>query len=245
VLPRTGMGVENRLSGVAPHLPEQLREQVLGEALAVAPDLLRQERLCNGDRTEAESGLSPYPPEPLKGDALREALATARAIRDAEDQVRTLLGLASHLPESLRGEFLMEAQMIEPTSWTEDEVGLADILVRLGLNQPETLTGNVLREALIKTRTVQGTDERTRVLTGLAPRLANLPPATLYPLWCETLHLLATRTREDLLADLCTLVPVIAALAGTLQSFHGLRQFHPPDVGVSHCSTPTDGVKTL
>ena len=35
------------------------------------------------------------------------------------------------------------------------------------------------------------------------------------------------------------------ALAGTLQSFHGLRQFHPPDVGVSHCSTPTDGVKTL
>jgi len=34
-------------------------------------------------------------------------------------------------------------------------------------------------------------------------------------------------------------------LAGTLQSFHGLRQFHPPDVGVSHCSTPTDGVKTL
>jgi len=48
----------------------------------------------------------------------------------------------------------------------------------------------------------------------LAPRLAELPRPALYPLWDETLPLLARRTRRDLLADLRALVPVIHALGG-------------------------------
>jgi len=48
----------------------------------------------------------------------------------------------------------------------------------------------------------------------LALRLAELPRPDLYPLWDETLPLLARRTRRNLLADLRALVPVIHALGG-------------------------------
>ncbi len=56
---------------------------------------------------------------------------------------------------------------------------------------------------------------RTRILTALAPRLAELPRLDLYPLWNETLPLMARHTRPNLLADLRALVPVIHALGGT------------------------------
>jgi len=49
-------------------------------------------------------------------------------------------------------------------------------------------------------------------LAALAPRLAGLPRAELYALWCETLPALAARRRRDLLRDLDTLKDVIRAL---------------------------------
>ncbi|RME77121.1 MAG: hypothetical protein D6784_04300 [Chloroflexi bacterium] len=55
---------------------------------------------------------------------------------------------------------------------------------------------------------------RARALAGLAPRLARLERPTLYPLWADTLPVLAGRIREDLLADIRALEPVIAALGG-------------------------------
>ncbi|HEY77350.1 MAG TPA: hypothetical protein G4O00_14430, partial [Thermoflexia bacterium] len=58
------------------------------------------------------------------------------------------------------------------------------------------------------------------------PHLARLPRERLYPLWCETLHVLAARTRRDLLADLRALSPLIAALGGKEaieETFHAIR----------------------
>jgi hypothetical protein len=55
-------------------------------------------------------------------------------------------------------------------------------------------------------------NERAKVLTKLAPHLAELPHKELYPLWQETMSALAGRTRPELLSDLHTLAPVIAAL---------------------------------
>ena len=56
----------------------------------------------------------------------------------------------------------------------------------------------------------------TRAITfkKLVPHLTELPRPDLYPLWDETLPVLARRTRRDLLADLRALVPVIHALDG-------------------------------
>jgi hypothetical protein len=56
---------------------------------------------------------------------------------------------------------------------------------------------------------------RTAALGTLAPRLIQIPRQDLYPMWQETLPVLARRTRRDLLTDLRALVPVIVALGGS------------------------------
>ena len=62
------------LTGLAPHLPEPLKDQACQQALAAA-QAIRDER----DRAEALIGLAPHLPEPLK-DQLPQALAAAQAI---------------------------------------------------------------------------------------------------------------------------------------------------------------------
>ncbi len=91
------------LSGLAPHLPPDLKEQVLREALAAA-----QEIRDEFDRAEALSGLAPHLPPEL----LREALAAAQEIETDSDRARALSGLAPHLPPELLREALAAAQEI-------------------------------------------------------------------------------------------------------------------------------------
>jgi hypothetical protein len=55
---------------------------------------------------------------------------------------------------------------------------------------------------------------RSMALEGLIPYLLALPRATLSSLWCETLPLLARRSRPDCLSDLGVLVPVMFRLGG-------------------------------
>jgi len=164
--------------------------------------------------TEALNELMPHLPEPLNDEALREALEVAQAIQDPEDQTAASLGLASYLPESMKSELLPEIQMIGLAPWPDVKSDLKDVLPRLGLNAPETLNASILQEALTEGRPIQDKCDRTKVLAVLALHLAGLPAAVLYPLWCETLLVLATRTRKDLLVDLSMLAPVIATLGG-------------------------------
>ena len=73
----------------------------------------------------------------------------------------------------------------------------------------------VARRSIWKRRRRIGSEwQRAEALGALASQLLRLPLATLDPLWKETLPLAATRTREDLLADLFALVPIIATLGG-------------------------------
>ena len=44
--------------------------------------------------------------------------------------------------------------------------------------------------------------------------MAALPKPAVAPLWRDTLHALATRTRRDLLSDLKALIAVISKLGG-------------------------------
>jgi hypothetical protein len=48
----------------------------------------------------------------------------------------------------------------------------------------------------------------------LTHRLAKRERPALYPLWAETLPVLVSRTRRNLLSDLRALAPVIAKLGG-------------------------------
>ena len=78
----------------------------------------------------------------------------------------------------------------------------------------EALKEQVLQEALEVARAIEDERARAKVLSKLASHLVNLPFTTLYTLWCETLLILATRRRSDLLADIGALSPVIVKLGG-------------------------------
>jgi hypothetical protein len=71
-----------------------------------------------------------------------------------------------------------------------------------------------LAEALQAARALKYVENRSEALARLAPHLAAMPREHLASLWTETLHLLANRTRENLLADLTALTPFLTALAG-------------------------------
>jgi hypothetical protein len=72
---------------------------------------------------------------------------------------------------------------------------------------------DVLKETLIVTRKMNGKN-RTTLLNFLGIYLSELSHDTLFPLWCDTLHFLAHRTRKDLFEDLQALTPVIISLGG-------------------------------
>lgn len=79
---------------------------------------------------------------------------------------------------------------------------------------PKRWPPELLPEALSAAREIRNVGHRARAFSALAPRLAELPEAQAYPLWAETLPVLAARTRKDLLRDLGALVPLITALGG-------------------------------
>ncbi|MGB9800252.1 MAG: hypothetical protein ACPLUL_09185, partial [Thermanaerothrix sp.] len=73
---------------------------------------------------------------------------------------------------------------------------------------------DLLPEALAAAREIQDAYRRAKVLSALAAHRALLSHPVLYPLWAETLPILASRTRTDLLSDLPALIPLIHALGG-------------------------------
>jgi hypothetical protein len=74
---------------------------------------------------------------------------------------------------------------------------------------PSPLKAEVLREVL---ETAWAIPE---MLGSLVPHLTSLFPVNLYQLWRETLHRLATCTREDAIPRLYALSPILIALGGT------------------------------
>ena len=137
---------------------------------------------------------------------LREALEAARAIGDEGNRSEALAALAPRLAEL--------GQPGRGAGGGAGHRGRGVPVPALAVLAPR-LTEPMLREALEAARAIEDEEYRSEVLAALAPRLAELPPATLSPLWSKTIRLLATRTREGLLGDLCALVPVLAALGGT------------------------------
>ena len=189
--------LEETLVELAPRLAELGHPE---EALAAAREIKSK-----WWRAEALVGLAPrlaglgYP---------EEALAAAREIESEWRRAKALAGLAPHLTEPEREQALEEA--LSAAREIESEYERAKALLGLAPYLPEAL----LRETLTVAREIKSKGRRAEVLAGLASHLAQLPCQHLYPLWQETLPVLAARTRKDLLADLCALEPVIAALGG-------------------------------
>ena len=138
---------------------------------------------------------------------LQEALVVARGIEDERDRAHALVALIPQLPAEYFHEALTVVQEIE------DEKVRGPALVVL----PQLLAeqkDEIIRETLMAARAMENEQARAWTLARLAPHLATLLPPDLHSLWCEVLHILATRTRHELFQELCALSPILVALGG-------------------------------
>jgi hypothetical protein len=206
---------EEVLTALVPDLPEPLLPEALAAARAVGSTIDWPQGIPNPHWARALGALIPRLPEPMKSEVLPEALAAARALVHPAYRARTLGALVLHLPEPLKSEILPEALAAARALAGRDRAFHAAALARLVPHLPESLKGEVLSEAvMVALGMLVDRDRRAKVLSRLAPQLAELPPASLYPLWRETLHLQATHGRQYLLSDQRALTPVLVKLGG-------------------------------
>jgi hypothetical protein len=200
------------LGALAPHLPERERAAVLREALDAARSIEDE-----GNRYRVLGALAPHLPERERAAVLREDLEAARAIGDEEIRSRVLGALAPHLPAELLSQALDAARAIG------DERSRSEALAALAVH----LSVELLSQALDAARAIEDEKYRSRAICALA---LNLLTELLNQaidatrsiedkerrsrVWTETLVVLAARTRPDLISDIHSLVPVLAALAG-------------------------------
>jgi hypothetical protein len=233
---------ENRaeaLGELALHLPETEREQVFKEALAAArkigdadvragklikflprlSELLLREALAAARKTRRPDcrakilrELAFYLPEAEQGEILQEALLAAQEIQEIGrwcTRSRALADLAPHLAEMGDVE-----EALRVAREIGDEYDRSRALTSLAPRLPQAEREGVLREALAAAREIEDEYDRSRALAGLGPYLAEFPRTILFSLWRETLRILSTHRRRDLLGDIRALAPVVAALGG-------------------------------
>jgi hypothetical protein len=244
------------LTGLAPNLPESLLWEALGaireseseswrsEALArLAPNL--PESLLWKALEAAREIRSEYWSGALVGLATRlaelgypnKALAVVCAINGKDQRAEALAGLVPHLPEPLKREALREALV------ATREIGGRDYVEYGEMTRAKRRHRNRKFTRILDERDIMGMGWhlgiwkgslvfRAKALTKLAPRLNSLSRSTLAKLWLEDrggtnlLHVLATRSRRDLLADIGALVTVIAKLGGeeaVFETFHAIQ----------------------
>lgn len=146
--------------GMVPHLPEELREQVLREALTTAWEI--------GDgkaRVEALAGLIPHLPRALREQVLEEALTVAREIKEERAQAQMLVELVPYLPKALR-EQALEDTLVAARDIVDEEA-LAWTLTELAPHLPVLF----LRKALAVAREIADEGARAKALKELAPYL--------------------------------------------------------------------------
>ncbi len=191
-----------------PHLHEALRGQALNEALQAARSIEDAE-----ERAKALMALAPHLPATLRSHTIEAVLEAAHSIENALYYPWVLVILVPNITKA--GFPHMALQAIQSIKWNGP--AYAQALSDLAPHLSSHLLPHALRAALgisEKEMLRASPRDRARALAALAPRLAEMPRERLYPLWRETLPLLAARTRKDLLADLRALAPVVQALGG-------------------------------
>jgi hypothetical protein len=144
------------------------------------------------------------------------ALVAAQEIEDEEHRLQTLAQLAWQLAEL--GSFKDAVATAEAIETIDEQVM---VLAELMLYCPDNWKKAALQEVLTMVASLESGESRYEALSRLVPQLVTLPVEALTQIWLQTdqegnlLHLLAQRTRQDLLSDLLALEPVIAKLGGT------------------------------
>ena len=144
---------------------------------------------------------------------MQETLGRVRAIEQLEVRAKALAMLAGYLAEAEHGGVYLEA--LDAAEAVDDGDNRATALGAVSEHVPEALLPRTLEplRAVPKGKYLY-VNSRAEALAVLAPRLARLPVDSLYPLWQDSLHVLAARARPQLLWDLWALPPVLATLGG-------------------------------
>lgn len=142
--------------------------------------------------------------------ALSEALAEVRSEDSEYSGAWKLANLGTHLEGPLANGALATARTI--TNAASRAHALSGFAAHLSEAELEVLLATV---AATENDTFSGSVRRSKGLMHMAAHLARLPAPKLYPLWRRTLRALASRTRADLLSDVCGLSPAIALLGET------------------------------
>ena len=186
------------LACIATHLSGKAQVQVLQDTLAEVRDI-KDSHEDSYSKAEALALIVPY----LSIEQLQEALAIAQS---ASHNTEVLSHIAARLAElGQPNGALAVAQRI--THSLHRAEALANIA--------KHLSGGQLQAMMKVVQGIKISSERAEALAHIAPRLAELSIEDLYPLWCNTLHVLSGHVRKDLVADLAALSPVIVRLDGT------------------------------
>jgi hypothetical protein len=181
---------------------EPLSTQFISEAVE-----LLEETKFSYEESIALPEIASKLPEPWRMKILDAVLDWALKLgsEDEYDKSRVLASIVSYYPNSDTAITL--AQKISFKS--ERSKALAEIAINL----PESRKTEILKEALFLARESRDNYARLDVLTKISLHLAKLSPATLYPLWRDTLHILAQNPRQELLLDIIPMVSIITAIS--------------------------------
>ncbi len=187
---------------IAPFLPEPVKYETLRLALGAS-------RLVWGEfRAKLLVDLAPYMPKSL----LRDMIEDIQSLDREEWRAMALIGVAPYLPHVLEGDMVKEPLAAARTIWDVKE--RIEKMIHMLPFLPESERLNVLTECITAARGIAHAMDRSESLEKLVPHVLPLPRETIYRFWCDTLHIAATRTREDILLDLQALIPVLRALGG-------------------------------
>jgi len=181
------------LAGMLPHLPEELRSEILHEIVENTLAFSTPWRFLIDDRAEILSRLSPSLPEPL----LLEVLERVRELEDERDLVAVLAGMASTMPEPQKENVLREALEIAKTIESDGfrAWALLEIACQLSTAQLEPL----LRETLELVQALKDDGFREWALEELIPVL---PEALLQQLRGEMWTIHDEENQEEALTEL-------------------------------------------
>jgi hypothetical protein len=142
-----------------------------------------------------------------------EVLDRARTIEQSGTRAQVLAAMIPFVEESLR-DGIVAAELDKLTEVDPDKER-SEVLSALAPRIPERLLPAAVAAALsIADTSYVYVSPRADALAALAARFAGLRRSSLHGLWRDTLHVLASHQREDLLWDLAALSPAALALAG-------------------------------
>jgi hypothetical protein len=180
------------LVALAPHLPDEQREEVLTEALKACRYIW-----ISGDRAKTLAEIVPQ----LSGELLTAALGIVREMEDLGTRADALAVVVGHLPPADRQAMLPEA--FEGVCAHGSALRGLCLLPHLQVAQRERILFRALRAA----RTIGGDGDISTILSALAPdlearALRDVFPVALSSLSLEGLAALAPHVPADLMGDM-------------------------------------------